>query len=210
MSRKRLDRQTANLRRVLERIDDEASQGDWQVTQETIKQLNWMCLDGIPEECHGAGMYRENQAVVLAGDHRVAFLPPPSSECAELMGEFTRMINVEITRARSRLPAAFDALHIAALACSRLIEIHPFPQGNGRTSRALAMMILRSFGYVPLPLTTDHYKIVSVKTLEWYFDQHLSDYYAGLHAARRGYYQLWTGIFADAVGATMASTNRSR
>jgi hypothetical protein len=64
-------------------------------------------------------------------------------------------------------------------------------------------MVLTTFGYRPLPPECNYEDSVPARTLEWYFDRHLSDYYAGLQTAYRENWPIWIEIFAEAVQATM-------
>ena len=85
----------------------------------------------------GAGHYRTTQ--VFVGE----FMPPPPSDVKELVDEFIDWINSE------------DALNLhpielAAIVHYKLVFIHPFYDGNGRTSRLLMNLILMQAGYPPV------------------------------------------------------------
>jgi Fic family protein len=63
-----------------------------------------------------------------------SFTPPSWTEVPKLLNEAVRHINERVTS---------DPLHAAAYALWRLNWIHPFaPDGNGRTSRAVAFWLL--------------------------------------------------------------------
>lgn len=191
------------MRNVLDMISRHADQPGWLLTESFVKELNRTVLAGILRESRGAGDYRHHQNFLLDGSRRIVFTPPHPDECAWLMAELIKAVNENIKRCRAGSPDAPDPIQIAAFACSELITIHPFGQGNGRTARAAANMILTTFGFAPLRFESGDTKPGPVKTLEWYFDRHLSEYYAGLAAARRGNWVMWEGIFTEAVQATM-------
>lgn len=197
------ERQAVNIRRALITIERRVAGRDWELTESSIRELNRVVLDGIPGESYSAGDYKRRQNWVLDGRLSVVFVPPPPGESQELVSELTRTVNREIAKYRTGSRDAWHPIRIAAIACGRLIAIHPFAHGNGRTSRAVATMILAAFGYAPRPSEHHDESTVPVKTLEWYFDQHPSDYYAGLQAARRGNWPIWLDVFAEAVQATM-------
>jgi Fic family protein len=197
------EQQTANMRRMLEIISRHADKPDWLLTENCIKEFNRIALDGIPRESYSAGDYKRCKNFLLDGHRRVVFTPPLPGKCAPLVAELVQTVNMWIQERRAGSLAALHPVRIAAIACSQLIAIHPFAQGNGRTSRGVATMTLATFGYTPLPSEGDDRRIAPVRTLEWYFDRNMSDYYAGLHAARRGNWPIWTDIFAEAVQATM-------
>jgi Fic family protein len=201
--RNRGEQQAVNMRQVLEFIRRHANESGWLLTENCIKELNQIVLDGIPRESYSAGDYKRHKNYLLDGRRRVVFIPPPPRECAPLVAELVQTVNRWIQDRRARSPTALHPVRIAAIACGQLIAIHPFAQGNGRTARAVATMILATFSYTPLPSDGDDEDAPAGKTVEWYFDQHLSDYYAGLHAARRGNWPIWMDIFAEAVEVTM-------
>jgi Fic family protein len=86
-----------------------------------------------------AGRWREEQ-VWIGGDsfgpHGAAFIPPHHDQVAALMVDL-----VKFTR-RTDLPL----LSQAAIAHAQFETIHPFPDGNGRTGRALIHAMLRGHG----------------------------------------------------------------
>jgi Fic family protein len=86
-----------------------------------------------------AGRWREEQ-VWIGGDsfgpHGAAFIPPHHEHVPALMADL-----VTFTQ-RADLPL----LSQAAIAHAQFETIHPFPDGNGRTGRALIHAMLRSHG----------------------------------------------------------------
>ena len=89
-----------------------------------------------------AGRYRTTQ--VFVGD----FTPPPPVDVPLLMDEFVTWLNSE--EALGMHPIEF-----AAIAHYKLVVIHPFYDGNGRTSRLLMNLILMQAGYPPVAIQID-------------------------------------------------------
>ncbi|XP_053313092.1 protein adenylyltransferase FICD [Spea bombifrons] len=81
-----------------------------------------------------AGRFRVNQ--VFVGHH----IPPHPRDVEKLMQEFVQWLNSD--DAMNLHPVEF-----AALAHYKLVYIHPFVDGNGRTSRLLMNVILMQAGY---------------------------------------------------------------
>ena len=82
-----------------------------------------------------AGRYRDHQVFITGTE----YVPPTADEVPALMKEFVRELN-----------AKKDSLHpvvYAAFAHRRLVDIHPFADGNGRTARLLMNLILVNKGY---------------------------------------------------------------
>ncbi|XP_014599342.1 PREDICTED: adenosine monophosphate-protein transferase FICD homolog isoform X2 [Polistes canadensis] len=93
-----------------------------------------------PVEC---GRFRRTQ--VYVGGH----VPPGPDDIHYLMEEFALWLNSE--RAIRMHPVRY-----AALAHYKLVHIHPFSDGNGRTSRLLMNMILMQAGYPPVIIQKQH------------------------------------------------------
>jgi Fic family protein len=86
-----------------------------------------------------SGRWR-NEQVWIGGDsygpHDAAFVPPHHNHVPGLMDDLVRFIG------RTDLPS----LSHAAIAHAQFETIHPFPNGNGRTGRALIHAMLRGHG----------------------------------------------------------------
>ncbi|XP_075390258.1 protein adenylyltransferase FICD isoform X2 [Tenrec ecaudatus] len=100
-----------------------------------------------------AGRFRRTQ--VLVGHH----IPPHPQDVEKQMQEFIQWLNSE------------DALNLhpvefAALAHYKLVYIHPFIDGNGRTSRLLMNLILMQAGYPPITIRkeqrAEYYHVLEV------------------------------------------------
>ncbi|XP_071955756.1 protein adenylyltransferase FICD-like [Antedon mediterranea] len=100
-----------------------------------------------------AGNFRTNQ--VFVGDH----IPAAASELDELMQEFIDWLN-------SNDALDLHPIELAALAHYKLVHIHPFVDGNGRTSRLLMNVILMQAGYPPIDVkvTERHEYYTAIKT----------------------------------------------
>jgi Fic family protein len=84
-----------------------------------------------------AGMIRRTQ--VYVGD----YVPPHPSHIEILMEKFIDWLN-------SQENQELHPIRFAALAHYKLVYIHPFVDGNGRTSRLLMNLILMQSGYPPV------------------------------------------------------------
>ncbi len=86
-----------------------------------------------------AGAYRTGSVMITGSSHS----PPEAQEISYLMKEFVHWIK---SSAKELHP-----VELAALAHHRLVHIHPFADGNGRTARLLMNLLLMQRGY---PLVT--------------------------------------------------------
>ncbi len=103
------------------------------ITEDIIKKLHYLFYHKLDHE--EAGQYRKNQ-VYLSGTE---YLPPKAEEVSHLMEHF---INQMQSSRRFIHPIEF-----AAICHKRLVDIHPFKDGNGRTARLLMNLILENTGY---------------------------------------------------------------
>ncbi|KAL6256369.1 hypothetical protein P5V15_012485 [Pogonomyrmex californicus] len=89
------------------------------------------------------GQFRRTQ--VYVGGH----IPPGPGDIHYLMEEFVLWLN-------SEQAIRMHPVRYAALAHYKLVHIHPFTDGNGRTSRLLMNMILMQAGYPPVIIHKQH------------------------------------------------------
>ncbi len=110
----------------------EAARRDpFRVSEETILRLHKLFYQDIDAE--KAGVYRDIQVFISGTD----YLPPKPEDVPAMMAEFIASLNEQ----------TLHPLQLAAFAHRRLVDIHPFTDGNGRTARLLMNLILVSHGY---------------------------------------------------------------
>jgi len=125
-------RETENALRqfdqVLDLIDDVVRSGSpFRLRPSLILELHRMALDGLSPY---AGGYRPGSVEIGMSTHS----PPPAHLVAGLMEEMCDRVNDGF--------ASGHAIGLCAYVMWRLNWIHPFTDGNGRTSRALAYYVL--------------------------------------------------------------------
>lgn len=125
-----------------------------EINQRTIKEIHSLVLHGINRE--NAGRYR-NVPVMISGSRHV---PPQPYLIEKQMEDFMiRFAEMETAHEHPVLIAAY--LH------DELVRIHPFIDGNGRTSRLLMNLYLLRNGYTLVNLKgSDEAKISYYKALE--------------------------------------------
>jgi Fic family protein len=172
-----------NYLTVLEKIDQFQKEGV--ITEHSIltihKALTRETLDNLDWE----GTYRKIQVVVgnrITGE--VIFTPPPPEDVPRAMANFIPWLNSK---------SAFD-LHpvlVAGISHYEFVRIHPFVDGNGRTARALATLILYLRGF----------DIKRFFALDDYYDSDRPAYYAALQSVDQETLDLtgWLEYFTDGV-----------
>lgn len=116
-----------------------ARQQNMDITEETIKKLHYLFYQKL--DADEAGRYRSTQ-VYISGTE---YIPPTPDEVPRLMNHLTDQIRSS--------QVTLHPIELAAMAHKRLVDIHPFIDGNGRTARLLMNLILvnKGYGVVSIP-----------------------------------------------------------
>lgn len=128
-----------NYLSVLENIDKLADGQD--ITEKNLLNIHKMVTQETLENPSDCGVYRNRYAVI--GNRltdEVIFRPPPNEDVPKLVKALIEWIN-------SSEAKALDAVIEAGIAHYEFVRIHPFADGNGRTARALATLILYLRGF---------------------------------------------------------------
>lgn len=108
-----------------------------------------------------AGALRKTQVIIKEeSTGEVIFQPPPFIEIPYLLEDFIGWLN-------SDEASDIHPVLLAGIVHYVLVSIHPFVEGNGRTTRAFATLVLLREGY----------DIKRFFAIEEHFDQNLADYY---------------------------------
>lgn len=143
-------------------IKDIAKQ-DIEISERTIKEIHALILHGIDRE--NAGRYRTVPVMISGSTH----MPPQSYLIEKQMEDFMiRFKQMEEEKVHPVLVAAY--LH------DELVRIHPFIDGNGRTSRLLMNLYLLRNGYIIITLKgSNDAKVSYYMALEKSHTEHLSE-----------------------------------
>ncbi|MDR2065609.1 MAG: Fic family protein [Prevotellaceae bacterium] len=121
----------------------EIANSDIDITERTIKEIHALILHGINRE--QAGKYRSVPVLIAGSRH----MPPQPYLIQPQMEKF-------ILQCRQMKTDGTHPIIIAAFLHDKLVEIHPFIDGNGRTSRLLMNLYLLSKGYTITSLKADN------------------------------------------------------
>ena len=128
--------------------------------QEMIKDLHKATVYKIVSE-EKVGVYRTSQVVIKEeGSGEIIFQPPPFVEVPFLMNDFFEWLNSPDAQQMHPIIRAGISHYI-------LVAIHPFVEGNGRTVRAFATLVMVREGY----------DIKRFFSLEEHFDRDPAAYY---------------------------------
>lgn len=169
VARERDIQEVINYRNVLKFIDSVAYQigpgKPYLLTLETLLETHHLTVDKLVPTDY-SGKFRARQVVLKNSKTGVvSFTPPPAPEVPFLVEDLLSWVNSEDSKETHPVIKA-GIIHY------ELARIHPFVEGNGRTARAIATLVLFLEGY-------DIRKLFS---LEEYFDSSPMDYYVTLQA----------------------------
>ena len=121
------------------------------ISEDIIRHLHYLFYNGIDPKA--AGEYRKGQVFITGTE----YVPPAADEVPECMAAFV----AELAEKQGKL----HPVELAACAHRRLVDIHPFRDGNGRTARLLMNLILINQGYciVSIPPVLRHDYIVALQ-----------------------------------------------
>lgn len=127
-----------NLDEAYDLIQQIASDPSVRIDEGLVRTMNSIMLKGMPTAgARARGKYRVGPSLVVNSQTRAIRYRPPRPELVpDLMANFVKDIQTWMH------DKTYPGPVIAALAHFGLISIHPFEDGNGRTARLLADMIL--------------------------------------------------------------------
>ena len=135
---------------------EDLAQKEDKLSEYSIKQIHSLILKNIDDE--NKGKYRTTNVIISGAEHK----PPQSFEVQSQMQEFIKKYNENITKLHPIELASF--IHI------EFVKIHPFIDGNGRTSRLLMNLELIKAGFPPVVIELEdrleYYKALDIAHTE--------------------------------------------
>jgi Fic family protein len=176
-----------NYLAVLEHLADFAPDGI--ITTKSICKIHRRLTKDVLENSKDCGRYRDRQVYVgnrMTGE--VIFLPPKTPLVPVLMENLVAWLG-------GREAEELDVVLVAGIAHYEFVRIHPFIDGNGRTARALASLVL---------LLRD-FDIKRFFALDDYYNIDRPAYYRALRMvdAQKGDLTAWLEYFSDGVAASV-------
>ncbi len=135
------------------------------LTKHILMEMHRLTVKGLlPTEESGA--YRSVKVVIRNTETReITFRPPGPLDVPFLVDELFEWLN-------SKEGLDVHPLLRAGILHYELVRIHPFTDGNGRTARAMALLLLFLEGY----------EVKKFFALEEYYDSHPEEYYLALQS----------------------------
>jgi Fic family protein len=171
-------RELLNYRSAFELVSEYLSSGA-PISEGLIREIHKRLVFGVRGGKAMPGEWRKVQNFVANNQTgTIIYTPPPAAEVPPLMRELVEWLREE------------EAIHpvlIAGVAQFQLVHIHPFVDGNGRTSRLLSTLCLYRAGY-------DFKRLF---TISEYYDRDRAAFYSALQRVREANMDLtgWLEFF---------------
>ncbi len=163
------EQELVNLYKMMDFIRDIANNKDIPINEDVIKQIHAFVVRDIPSQ-GSPGVYKLKPNAIQNQAGKRIFLPPSPNDTPKLMSELSTWL--------SQRRLALHPVITAGIAHLELVAIHPFDNGNGRTARALADLLLWRYGYtfrrlfswvrqVGIDMSTYHQKLSEALGVEY-------------------------------------------
>lgn len=170
------------------------------VTESQVQLLHALVMAGGKSTVK-TSPYRDGQNVIRDSRSRdIVYMPPEAKDVPGLMGDLVAWLKLSET---AGLPCPVRA----ALAHYQFATIHPYYDGNGRTARLLATLILH----------LGSYDLKGLYSLEEYYARNLPAYYAALTVGPSHNYYLgraasdltaWVGYFCQGMAESFENVRK--
>ncbi|MCL2701182.1 MAG: Fic family protein [Phycisphaerae bacterium] len=158
-------RELLNYRDAFNLVSDYLDSGS-PITEGLIREIHRRLVIGVRGGEGAPGQYRRVQNYVVNGETgKVVYTPPPPGDVPPMMTELVAWLNE---------PGDVHPVLVAGIAQFQLVHIHPFVDGNGRTSRLLSTLCLYRAGY-------DFKRLF---TISEYYDRDRVAFYTAIQSVR--------------------------
>jgi len=184
-------RELLNYRRAFEFLSEFVS-GGGPVSESLIREIHKRLVEGVRGGSARPGEYRRVQNYVAKSDTgEIVYKPPPPGDVPALMAELVDWLRVD------------NDIHpvlVSGIAQFQFVHIHPFVDGNGRTSRLLSTLCLYRFGY-------DFKRLF---TLSEYYDRDRPAFYRALQSVREQEMDLtgWLEFFCQGLATQLEEVKK--
>ncbi|MBI3377683.1 MAG: Fic family protein [Nitrospirae bacterium] len=193
MATRKDKQEVLNYLKVLQAID-KLTDGK-KITEKDILKIHKMVTRDTLENPSDCGVYRSRYVIVgnrLTGE--VFFRPPSNEDVPKLMKALIMWLNFSEAQ-------VLDPVIEAGISHYEFVRIHPFIDGNGRTARVLATLILYLRGF----------DAKQFFCLDDYYDSDRPSYYRALQSVNQKTLDLtaWLEYFVEGVKVSIAAVKES-
>ena len=180
-------RELLNYRKAFDFVSEHLETGG-PITEGLVRDIHKRLVEGVRGGAAAPGEYRKIQNyVVNSVTGETIYTPPPAPDVPIMMAELVKYLNSE---------AEAHRVLMSGIAQFRLVHIHPFLDGNGRTSRLLSTLCLYRAGY-------DFKRLF---TISEYYDRDRPAFYRAIQSVRERGMDMtgWLDYFVEGLTTQLA------
>lgn len=192
MVRRKDKQEVLNYLEALEKIPEFAKRTPF--TSEDFLEIHNVVTKDTLENPSDEGVFRNSQVFVgnrITGE--IVFMPPETEQVPKLVSDFFEWFNSQDVN-------KIDPVVEASLTHYEIVRIHPFIDGNGRTARIMATLVLYKRGF----------DVKRFFALDDYYDQDRRSYYSALKAVDQNTLDLtgWLKYFTNGVVVSIEAVKK--
>lgn len=131
-------RELLNYKSAYAYVREALDQGE-PISERMIREIHRRLVVGVRGGSAAPGIYRRVPNYVVDFEtNQIIYTPPPAGEIGEMMNALVVWLNQD---------TGIHPVLVSGIAQFQLVHIHPFLDGNGRTSRLLSTLCLYQAGY---------------------------------------------------------------
>ncbi len=158
-------RELLNYKKAFEFVSEYLEDGG-PITEGLVREIHKRLVEGVRGGAAAPGGYRKIQNyVVNSSTGETVYTPPPAHDVPIMMAELVDWLNQE---------QEIHPVLVSGISQFQLVHIHPFLDGNGRTSRLLSTLFLYRAGY-------DFKRLF---TISEYYDRDRQAFYRAIQGVR--------------------------
>jgi Fic family protein len=184
------EREVLNYNKALQSLYTEVRSGDFQLNVKTLEKVQGQVVDGLMDNPSHCGTLRK-APVIIRNPRKIdeiVYIPPDSKDVRKLTSDLLEFIKANIRN--------IDPFILAGIFHRQCVIIHPFIDGNGRTTRLLTTAILGEAGL----------SLFEIFSFENYYNRNITRYFKAV-GLEGDYYDLaedidfsdWLEYFTDGI-----------
>jgi len=183
-------RELLNYRRAFDFVSEYLKTGS-PITEGLIREIHKRLVKGVRGGSAAPGEYRKVQNYVVNSVGEIVYTPPPAPDVPIMMKELVDWLN----RTGEMHPVL-----VSGVAQFQLVHIHPFRDGNGRTSRLLSTLCLYRAGY-------DFKRLF---TISEFYDRDRRSFYQAIQSVRESGMDMtsWLEYFVEGLATQLAEVRQ--
>jgi Fic family protein len=184
-------RELLNYKKAFEFVSEYLETGG-PITEGLIREIHKRLAEGVRGGAAAPGKYRKIQNYVAnSSTGEVVYTPPPAHDVPMMIAELVKWLNSD---------QEIHPVLVSGIAQFQFVHIHPFLDGNGRTSRLLSTLCLYRAGY-------DFKRLF---TISEYYDRERSSFYRAIQSVRENNMDMtgWLEYFIEGLTSQLSEVKQ--